>query len=163
MCTTRRLPQVQPVYSSSCHWETCSDQARARPGSPVSRLFVPITMATLCKQRSGCSSRSQTTFPAAGSHMNSAVHVPPSSPSACALVHRKTDFLPSLNAMEPLPQAAGPLAAWHALPYSHRLRHSPARAPGRAGSSMEKPCLASQGSQESLKHLFQGLEGQVLP
>lgn len=95
MCTARRLLPVQPVYFTSSHWETRSDQARARTGSPVSRLFVPITMATLRKRRSGCSSRSQTIFPAAGSHMNSAVHVPPSPPSACALLHRKAAFSPS--------------------------------------------------------------------
>lgn len=115
------LLPVQPVYFTSSHRETCSDQARARTGSPVSRLFVPITMATLCKQPSGCSSRSQTIFPAAGSHMNSAVHVPPSPPSACAPLHRKADFLPSFVATEPLPQAGGQLAAWHTLPLAKAL------------------------------------------
>lgn len=163
MCTARRLLPVQPVYFTSSHWETRSDQARARTGSPVSRLFVPITMATLCKRRSGCSSRSQTIFPAAGSHMNSAVHVPPSPLSACAPLHRKAALSPSLAATEPLPQAGGQLAAWQTLHYSHQLKHFPARAPGCAGTSMETLCLASRESQESPKHSSQGLGGQILP
>lgn len=115
MCTARHLLPVQPVYFSSSHWKTRSDQARAGGGSPVSRLFVPITMATLCKWCSGRSSRSQTIFPAAGSHMNSAVHVPPSLPSACAPLHRKADFSPNLAAPECPPWAGGQLAAWNTL------------------------------------------------
>lgn len=122
--------------------------ARIRPGPgqiTCIPLFVPITMATLCKQRPGRSSPSQTIFPAAGSHMNSAVHVPPSPSSACAPPHRKADCSPNPAATEPLPRAGGQLAAWHTLHHSHQLQHVPARAPASARSSVGKLRLASQG------------------
>lgn len=150
-CVARHLLPVHSVYFTSSHWETCSAEAKGRTGSPVSRLFVPITMATLRKQCSGCCSRSQTIFPAAGSCMNSAVHVPPSPLSACAPLHRKADFS--------LPRSLCPGPGDSSLPGTHRTTSG---SYGCAGSSMEKlgPFIRVP---KSPKHQSQSLAGQILP
>lgn len=127
MCPSRHLLPVQPVYFTSSHWEAGWDQVRGRVGITWLPSVCPHNDGNALQASLCCSSPSQAIFPAAGSYMNSAVHVPPSPPSACVLLYRKADFSPNFAAMEPLPQAREQLTAWHAVHYSHQLQHSPAR------------------------------------
>lgn len=111
-CIARRLLPVQPVYFTSSHWETRSHQARARPGSPASRLFVPITMATSWLQQPFADY-----FSAAGSCMNSAVHVPP---SPCLPVPRRTGRL--ISHQISLSRSLCPGWGHSSLAHTHRSR-----------------------------------------
>lgn len=110
---------------------------RAGTGSPVSRLFVPITMATL---RSGPAAVPRAVCPAAGSHVGSAVHVPP---SPCAPLHGAAAFRHSPDATKALSQPGD-----SSLPGACCVTAT-GSPPGSASGSVEERCPAPRGLPEA--------------